>query len=69
MEETLVSFFQQVGPVKGALVATLFTWFVTAAGAAPVFFIRNLRQGLMNAMLGLAAGVGQLFFVFGGIGG
>jgi len=40
-----------------ALVATLFTWFVTAAGAAIVFFTKRVNQALMDGMLGVAAGV------------
>lgn len=35
--EAIIGFFQGINPVMGALLATLFTWFVTAAGAAPVF--------------------------------
>lgn len=40
-----------------ALIATLFTWLVTAAGAATVLFTRRFNQKLMDGMLGLAAGV------------
>ncbi|UCE61927.1 MAG: ZIP family metal transporter, partial [Phycisphaerales bacterium] len=43
--------------VTQALIATLFTWFVTAAGAAPVLFARRVNQKMMDGMLGLAAGV------------
>ena len=57
MEERLLSFFQQYHPVTCALIATLFTWFVTAAGAVPVFFTKSLNQKAMDGMLGLAAGV------------
>lgn len=44
-------------PVMQALAATLFTWGVTAAGAALVFVIRSVNARLMDAMLGFAAGV------------
>ena len=44
-------------PVMQALGATLFTWGVTAAGAALVFVIRSVNARLMDAMLGFAAGV------------
>ena len=37
--------------------ATLFTWGVTAAGAALVFFTNTVKPKLMDAMLGFAAGV------------
>jgi ZIP family zinc transporter len=49
--------FQQLHPVTQALFATLFTWGVTAAGAALVFFTKAVRPKLMDAMLGFAAGV------------
>ena len=57
MEEHLLSFFRPYHPVTQALLATLFTWFVTAAGAAPVLFTRRFNQKIMDGMLGLAAGV------------
>ena len=51
------AFFTELSPVTQALVATLFTWLVTAAGAAPVFWTRTVNQKLLDAMLGFAAGV------------
>jgi zinc transporter, ZIP family len=56
-EKLLVDFFSQYHPVTMALFATLFTWFVTAAGAFPVFFAKTINEKLMDGMLGLAAGV------------
>jgi len=50
-------FFLQFSPVTQALLATLFTWGVTAAGASLVFFTRALNQKVMDSMLGFAAGV------------
>ncbi len=50
-------FFLQFGPVTQALLATLFTWGVTAAGAALVFLTKTVNQKLMDSMLGFAAGV------------
>ncbi len=44
-------------PVLQALLATLFTYAVTAAGAVPVLFTSRLNQKTMDAMLGLASGV------------
>jgi ZIP family zinc transporter len=49
--------FQHDSPVMLALLATLFTWFVTALGAALIFFFRNLSRTTLNAMLGFSAGV------------
>lgn len=50
-------FFKNLSPVMQALLATLFTWGVTAAGAALVFFGRDFKQNTLNKMLGFAAGV------------
>jgi len=40
-----------------ALIAGLFTWGVTAAGASMVFFFKRLNERVTNLMLGFAAGV------------
>ena len=53
----MVEFIQQYNPVTQALMATLFTWGVTAAGAALVFFIKTIKPKIMDSMLGFAAGV------------
>ncbi|WP_457576058.1 ZIP family metal transporter, partial [Desulfomarina sp.] len=50
-------FMLQFSPVMQALIATLFTWGVTAAGAALVFLTRTVNAKLMDSMLGFAAGV------------
>jgi len=50
-------FLGQFHPVMQALLATLFTWFLTALGAVPVFFTKRFNQKLMDGLLGLAAGV------------
>jgi ZIP family zinc transporter len=47
----------QAPPLTQALLATLFTWLLTAAGAALVFWTREVNQKLLDAMLGFAAGV------------
>lgn len=44
-------------PVIQALIATLFTYAVTALGAAIVFFFKKVNKSIMDAMLGFAAGV------------
>ncbi len=44
-------------PVIQALLATLFTWGVTALGAGTVFFVRAVNRRLLDVMLGFAAGV------------
>ena len=40
-----------------ALIATLFTYLLTALGASLVFFFKNISKNIMDAMLGFAAGV------------
>ncbi len=51
------SWFAQLVPWQQALLATLFTWGMTALGAATVFFTRAVNQKLMDAMFGFAGGV------------
>ena len=46
-----------MNPVLQALLAALFTWGVTALGAAAVFFKKEFNRHLLNGMLGFAAGV------------
>jgi ZIP family zinc transporter len=53
----MVAFLGGLSPVMQALLATLFTWGVTAAGALPVLFTRTLDRKVLDAMLGMAAGV------------
>jgi ZIP family zinc transporter len=50
-------FIRQYSPVTQALIATLFTWGVTAAGAALVFLTSAVNRKVMDSMLGFAAGV------------
>lgn len=44
-------------PVLLALIATLFTWFLTASGASMVFFFKSINKKILNSMLGFAAGI------------
>ncbi len=53
----MIDFIQQYNPITQALMATLFTWGVTAAGAAMVFFTKKVNPKFMDSMLGFAAGV------------
>ena len=57
METRLLELFAQQHVVVQALIATLFTWLVTAAGAATVLFARRFNQKILDGMLGLSAGV------------
>lgn len=47
----------EYNPVLLALVATLFTWLVTAFGSSMVFFFKTINKKILNSMLGFAAGV------------
>jgi len=53
----LYGWFVEQNPVVQALLATLFTWFVTGAGAAIALFGRNPSRRFLDAMLGMASGV------------
>jgi ZIP family zinc transporter len=46
-----------VHPIVQALLATCFTWFVTALGASTVFFFKKVNRTVLDGMLGFAAGV------------
>lgn len=48
---------QSLSPVVQALIATGFTWLVTAIGAAGVFLTKTVNKKLLDTMLGFAAGV------------
>ena len=52
-----ISKLLDINPVLLALIATLFTWFMTAFGSAMVFFFKSINQKVLNTMLGFAAGV------------
>jgi ZIP family zinc transporter len=53
----IVNWFAELHPIWQALLATGFTWFLTALGAAAVFFCREIRRQVLDGMLGFAAGV------------
>jgi ZIP family zinc transporter len=53
MTHTLIN----MHPVLQALLATGFTWLLTALGAAGVFTVRHMSRRILDGMLGFAAGV------------
>jgi len=53
----MVDFFENFHPVMQALIATLFTWGMTALGATLVFATKTINQRLLDSMLGFAGGV------------
>jgi ZIP family zinc transporter len=52
--DTLLS---NINPVWQALIATGFSWFMTAVGSALVFFFKSINKKVLDTMLGFAAGV------------
>jgi ZIP family zinc transporter len=48
---------ENLNPIVQALLATCFTWGVTALGAGVVFFFKQVDRRLLDGMLGFAAGV------------
>jgi zinc transporter, ZIP family len=53
----IADWFINLNPIVQALLATCFTWFVTALGAAAVFFFKQVNRTVLDGMLGFAAGV------------
>jgi len=53
----MYEFFINQNSIIQALIATLFTWFVTCLGASFVFFFKKVNKNVMDAMLGLSGGV------------
>jgi ZIP family zinc transporter len=60
----LVEFFERLyasyptyGHVIAALIATTFTWLLTATGAALVFVVKDLNRRALDGMLGFTGGV------------
>ncbi len=53
----LFDWFSNQNPILQALIATCFTWGVTALGAASVFFFKRINRTVLDGMLGFAAGV------------
>ncbi|HZD60911.1 MAG TPA: ZIP family metal transporter [Anaerolineae bacterium] len=53
----MIDFVQNFHPIIQALIATGFTWSMTALGAATVFTARTLSRRMLDGMLGFTAGV------------
>ena len=53
----IATWFLELHPVSQALLATLFTWGLTALGAGIVFFFHTVNRKTLDGMLGFAAGV------------
>ena len=57
MLDSILHFFGQIDPVFAALLATLFTWGLTAFGASFVFFFKTMNRVVLDGMLGFTGGV------------
>ena len=57
MISNIINYLSSINPVLAALYATLFTWGVTALGAALVFFFKSSNKLVMDGMLGFTGGV------------
>ncbi|MGH7799172.1 MAG: ZIP family metal transporter [Thermodesulfobacteriota bacterium] len=49
--------FQNLNPVLQSLIATCFTWGMTALGAATVFMAKDVSKKILDGMLGFSGGV------------
>ena len=52
-----MDFFSRLPPPVMVIIASLFTWSITALGAAVVFLFKSVNKKTLDAMLGLSAGV------------
>jgi len=57
MFQTILDFFERIDPILAALLATTFTWGLTAFGASFVFFFKNMNRVVLDGMLGFTGGV------------
>ncbi len=57
MFEQLKAYFASIHPVQAAFLATTFTWFLTAIGAAVVFLFKSLNKVVLDGLLGFTGGV------------
>lgn len=52
-----INWFIELSPILQGLIATLFTYGITALGAASVFLFKNYNQKILDVMMGMAAGI------------
>lgn len=57
MFESIITFFESIDPILAALLATTFTWLLTAFGASFVFFFKSMNRMVLDGMLGFTGGV------------
>lgn len=52
-----MNWFENLNPVIQALIATIFTWGITALGALVVYFFKEINKKVLDTILGFSAGV------------
>jgi ZIP family zinc transporter len=57
MYNDLIKYLEGIDPILAAFYATMFTWFLTAAGASLVFFFKTMNRAVLDGMLGFTGGV------------
>ncbi len=57
MFDSILEYLESIDPILAAFYATMFTWFLTALGAAFVFFFKTMNRALLDGMLGFTGGV------------
>ncbi len=57
MFQQIIDYFESINPVLAAFYATLFTWTMTALGAALVFPFKKMNRAFFDGMLGFTGGV------------
>lgn len=57
MFDSIITFFESIDPILAALIATTFTWLLTAFGASFVFFFKTMNRMVLDGMLGFTGGV------------
>ncbi len=52
-----MNWFENLNPTIQALIATMFTWGITALGSLTVCFFKTVNKKILNTILGFSAGV------------
>jgi len=55
--EQIINYFGSIDPILAAFYATVFTWGLTALGAALVFLFKGMNRAVFDGMLGFTGGV------------
>ena len=55
--DQVIAYLESINPILAAFYATLFTWGLTAAGAALVFLFKGMNRAVLDGMLGFTGGV------------